>query len=166
LRPQHVAFITALVSIQLFASARRVEIEPFVSDYGMYSWTWPSTDAFDRQISRKYHAYHYMATHAGDDVDVTDRLRALPKAIDTLANAVDRLREGGELPLRDRDDLRTVRAMYESAFDAPVSSLRVLHDEEAFDWKRGRFYQKARREPIGIIDLSAGTFDEGRHGRR
>jgi hypothetical protein len=164
LRPQHVAFITALVSIQLFASARRVEIEPFVSDYGMYSWTWPSTDAFDRQISRKYQVYHYMATNAGDDVDVTDRLRALPKAIDTLANAVDRLRDGGDLPSSDRDALRKVVAMYESEFDAPVSSLRVLHDQEAFDWDRGRFYQKATREPIGIIDLSAGTFDEGRHG--
>ena len=29
--------------------------------------------------------------------------------------------------------------MYESTFNAPVGSLRVLHDEEAFDWQRGRF---------------------------
>ena len=63
LRRSYIALITAVVCIQLFASARRVEIEPFVSDYGMYSWTWPSTDAFDRQISRKYQVYHYVTAN-------------------------------------------------------------------------------------------------------
>ena len=135
--------MTAIIFIQFFASARRVEIEPFVSDYGMYSWTWPSTDAFDRQISRKYHVYHYIAANAGEHVDVTDRLRALPKAMDTLADAVDRLRDGADLASSDREALRQVVAMYQSTFNAPVSSLKVLHDEEAFDWERGRFYQKA-----------------------
>jgi hypothetical protein len=163
LRPSHITLMTAVVCIQLFASARRVEIEPFVSDYGMYSWTWPSTAAFDRQISRKYQVYHYMTANAGEPVDVTDRLRALPKAIDTLANAVDVLREGGDLGSSDRDALRQVVAMYESTFKAPVSSLEVLHDEEAFDWERGRFYQKATREPVGTIDLSSGVFAVWRH---
>ena len=163
LRRSQIALVTAIVCIQLFASARRVEIEPFVSDYGMYSWTWPSTEAFDRQISRKYQVYHYMAANAGEPVDVTDRLRALPKAIDTLANAVDRLRDGGDLGSSDREALRQVVAMYESTFNAPVSSLKVLHDEEAFDWQRGRFYQKATREPVGTIDLSTGLFDDWRH---
>ena len=163
LRPRHMTLMTAVVCIQLFASARRVEIEPFVSDYGMYSWTWPSTAAFDRQISRKYQVYHYVTANAGEPVDVTDRLRALPKAMDTLANAVDVLREGGDLGSSDRDALRQVVAMYESTFNAPVSSLDVLHDEEAFDWQRGRFYQKATREPVGTIDLSSGVFAIWRH---
>jgi len=163
LRRSHIALMTAIVCIQLFASARRVEIEPFVSDYGMYSWTWPSTDAFDRQISRKYQVYHYMAADAGEPVDVTDRLRALPKAIDTLANAVDRLRDGASLGSSDREALRQVVAMYESTFNVPISSLKVLHDEEAFDWQRGRFYQKATREPVGTIDLSTALFDDWRH---
>ena len=67
LRARHIVLVTALVCIQLFASARRVEVEPFVSDYGMYSWTWPSTDAFDRQLSRKYRVYHYVAANAGEN---------------------------------------------------------------------------------------------------
>jgi hypothetical protein len=96
IRPRHVVLVTAIVCIQLFASARRVEVEPFVSDYGMYSWTWPSTDAFDRQLTRKYRVYHYVAANAAED-DVTDRLRGLPKAMDTLADAIDRVREGGDL---------------------------------------------------------------------
>lgn len=163
LRRSQIALVTAIVCIQLFASAGRVEIEPFISDYGMYAWTWPSTDAFDRQISRKYRVYHYMTADAGEPVDVTERLRALPKAIDTLASVVDRLRDGADLGSSDREALRQVVAMYESTFNAPVSSLKVLHDEEAFDWQRGRFYQKTTREPVGTIDLSTGLFDDSRH---
>ena len=59
--------------------------------------------------------------------------------------------------------LRQVVALYESTFNAPVGSLKVLRDEEAFDWKRGRFYQKATREPVGRIDLSTGLFEDWRH---
>jgi hypothetical protein len=162
-RGRHIVFVTALVCIQLFASARRVEVEPFVSDYGMYSWTWPSTDAFDRQLRRKYRVYHYVAANAGENIDVTDRLRGLPKAMDTLADAVDRVREGGNLAPSDREALQTIGAMYQSAFNAPVSSLDVLSDEEAFDWQRGRFYQKANRERIGTIDLATGVFDDRGH---
>jgi len=162
-RGRHIVFVTALVSIQLFASARRVEVEPFVSDYGMYSWTWPSTDAFDRQLRRKYRVYYYVAPNAGENVDVTDRLRGLPKAMDTLADAVDRVREGGDLAPSDRKALQTVGAMYQSAFNVPVSRLDVLSDEEAFDWGRGRFYQKASRERIGTLDLATGVFDDRGH---
>jgi hypothetical protein len=128
----------------------------------MYSWTWPSTEAFDRQISRKYQVYHYIDTSTADVVDVSDRLRTLPKAMDTLANAVDRLREGADLDASDREALRQVAAMYHSSFNSPVSSLRVLHDEEAFDWQRARFYPKATREPIGTIDLTTGSFEDWR----
>ena len=163
LRSGQVAVVIALVCVQVFASARRVEVEPFMSDYGMYSWTWPSTEAFDRQISRKYQVYHYMDTSSADAVDVTDRLSTLPKAMDTLANAVDRLRDGTDLDASDRDALREVVAMYQSTFNAPVRSLRVLHDEEAFDWQRARFYAKATREPVGTIDLTTGSFEDWRH---
>ena len=162
IRARHVVLVTAIVCIQFFASARRVEVEPFVSDYGMYSWTWPSTDAFDRQLRRKYRVYYYVAANAGENVDITDRLRGLPKAMDTLADAVDRVRAGGNLGASDREALQTVGAMYQSAFNIPVSSLNVLSDEEAFDWQRGRFYQKASRERIGTIDLSTGVFDLSR----
>jgi hypothetical protein len=156
-------FVTALVCVQLFASARRVEVEPFVSDYGMYSWTWPSTDAFDRQISRKYRVYHYVVASEGETLDITDRLRALPRAIDTLADAVDRLREGSGLASSDREALRTVGAMYQSAFSVPISELTVFRDEQAFDWQRGRFYQSANHEPTGTIDLSNGEFNGRGH---
>ena len=158
IRPRHIVFVTAIVCIQMFASARRVEVEPFVSDYGMYSWTWASTDAFDRQVSRKYRMYRYLVANAGENVDVTDRLRTLPKAMDTLTDAVDGLRDGAVLAPADRDALRTLGAMYESAFNAPVSRLTVLRDEQAFDWQRARFYQKAQGERIGIIELPTGTF--------
>ena len=155
--------VTAIVCVQLFASARRVEVEPFVSDYGMYSWTWPSTDVFDRQITRKYRVYHFVVAGDSGNVDITSRLQSLPKAIDTLADAVDRSHEGGDLGSSDRDALRTVGVMYQSAFSAPISKLTVLRDEQAFDWQRGRFYQSANRQPTGTIDLSSGEFHDWGH---
>lgn len=157
-RPVQVALVGAIVCIQLFASARRVEVEPFVSDYGMYSWTWASPAAFDRQIARKYRTYRYAVEDSGEAVDITGRLRSLPKAADTLADAIDRVRDGGDLSGSQRDALRAVAVMYQSAFKAPVGRLTVLLDEQAFDWTLARFYQKVEGERIGVVDLPAGVF--------
>jgi hypothetical protein len=74
------AVLSVIVCVQIFVSAHRVEVEPFISDYGMYSWTWTSTEAFDQHNARKQRTYRYAVEHAGEMVDVNDRLRALPYA--------------------------------------------------------------------------------------
>lgn len=155
-RPIQVALVGLLVSVQVFASARRVEVEPFVSDYGMYAWTWTSIEAFDRHIARKYRAYRYTVEESGATVDVTARVRALPSASDALTDAVDQFRDGRDLSAAQREALRAVAAMYQSAFNEPPSRLTVLLDEQAFDWTRARFYQKLDGERIALVDLSAG----------
>jgi hypothetical protein len=62
----------------------------------MYSWTWASTEAFDRHIARKYRTYRYTAELSGDAVDITNRLSALPGAVDALTGAIDRSRQGAD----------------------------------------------------------------------
>jgi hypothetical protein len=157
-RPLQVTAVGAIVCVQIFASARRVEVEPFVSDFGMYSWTWASTEAFDQHVARKYRVYRYAVEDSGEVVDITDRLRSLPGASDALTDAVDRVRDGGDLSTAQRESLRAVAVMYQSAFNAPAGRLTVLLDERAFDWALARFYQKIDGERIGVVDLSTGIF--------
>lgn len=156
-RPQ-VAFLAAVVCVQIFASARRAEIEPFISDFGMYSWTWPSLDAFDRNNARKYRSYRYtMETPAGV-MDVTGQLRTLPAASDVLTDAIDHVRDGEGIRDEIRELLRVVGAAYQARFERSPPQLTVLLDEQAFDWTRGRFFDKASALPIGTMDLREGTF--------
>lgn len=156
-RPFQVALVSAIVCVQIFASARRVEVEPFVSDYGMYSWTWRSTEAFDQHVARKYRAYRYAVEDSGEVVDITGRVRSLSGASGALTEAVDRFRDGGELSASQRGALRAIAVMYQSAFDSPAGRLTVLLDEQAFDWTRARFYRKVDGERIGVVDLSIGS---------
>ena len=107
-----VALLGLVVCIQIFASSRRVEVEPFVSDYGMYSWTWPSTAAFDQHLAAKYRVYRYEVDETGQRADVTSRLQSLPGAADALTAAVDRFRAGEATSDGDRTALRAVRAAY------------------------------------------------------
>lgn len=149
-----VALVGLVVCVQIFASFRRVEVEPFVSDYGMYSWTWPSTVAFDQHLAAKYRVYRYEADGTGD---VTSRLRSLPGAADALTAAVDRFRAGEATSDGDRAALRAVRAAYVEKYATAPDRLMVRLDEQAFDWARSRFYQKREGELVGIVDLSAGV---------
>ena len=156
-RPQ-AAFLAAVVSVQIFASTWRAEIEPFISDYGMYSWSWPSRAEFDRNNARKYRAYRYtMQTPAGV-MDVTGQLRTLPAASDVLTSAIDRVRDGEGIHNELQEALRIVGATYEAKFEPPAHQLIVLLDEQAFDWTGGRFFDKASALPIGTVDLREGTF--------
>jgi hypothetical protein len=161
-----VALVAALVCVQIFASARRAEFEPLISDYGMYSWTWTSTEAFDRNNARKYRVYRYGVETGGGFVDITDRLRSLPKATDVLADALDRLRDRETLAPAQSEALRVIDRTYASMYGTKIDALAVLLDERAFDWTRGQFYDKTQGLRIGTIDLQSGAFVAASPDRR
>ena len=163
-RPQ-LTFVAVLVCVQIFASARRAEFEPLISDYGMYSWTWTSTEAFDRNNARKYRVYRYGVESGSGLVDITDRLRSLPKATDALDDALDRLRDREKLEPAQTEALRVIDGMYASMYGTRIDALAVLLDERVFDWSRGEFYNKSHRLPIGTIDLHTGAFVATSPGR-
>ena len=148
---------TLMVVVQVFASAHRLEAEPFVSDYGMYSWTWPSRDAFDRQMARKYRRYRYRewtGGRAGDDI--SGSLSALPKADDVLADAVDRLRGGEPLGDEQQHALSAIAAAYRAMYGRDLDAIAVAVSEQVFDWSSGRFRVTSEDERVGVLDLSAG----------
>ena len=157
LSPEAVAVVVLMLVVQVFASAHRFEAEPFVSDYGMYSWTWPSRAAFDRQMGRKYRRYRYREWtdgRAGDDV--SGSIRALPKAEDVVADAVDRLRHGEPLADVQRHALAAVADTYREAYGRRLDAIVVEVSEQVFDWSRGRFRPASEHERVGVLDLHAG----------
>lgn len=165
LHPRAAAVVAALVAVQIVASGYRIEAEPFISDYGMYSWTWPSRDAFDAQIARKYRRYGFRRWSAGGaGEDVTERFRAMPKAADLLADVVDHGMEGEGVAGDRRAALAALAAGYRDTFGEPAGRLLVVVDEQAFDWTRGRFYVKSDDRAVGILDVEAGEFTSGAGG--
>jgi hypothetical protein len=153
LTPVAATLVAVLAGIQVIASGKRLEAEPFISDYGMYSWTWPSREAFDAQLARKYRRYSYrqwLDGRASDDV--TQRVSQMPKAGDQLAEVVDLLRAGKPVGDTRKAALAAFALAYRDQYGVPLTRLLVLVDERAFDWARGRFYVKSDHRPIGILD--------------
>jgi hypothetical protein len=155
------ALVAILAAVQIMASALRVEAEPFVSDYGMYSWTWTSRAAFDDHIARKYRRYAYRATGDGR-TDLTPRIANLSKATDAMADAVDVLRSGETLPDVRRQALAAVAAAYADAYGEPLRRVVVRVDEQAFDWAAGRFYARSTDRELGTLDLERGSLEPAR----
>jgi hypothetical protein len=148
---------TLMIVVQVFASAHRFEAEPFVSDYGMYSWTWRSRDAFDRQMARKYRQYRYHEwTGRGPGEDISGSLGAIPKAGDVLADAVDRLRAGQALDDGQRHALDAIANAYREAYGRNLDAVAVAVSEQAFDWSAGRFRATSDNEQVGVLELGAG----------
>jgi hypothetical protein len=152
------ALVATLVAVQLVASSWRIEMEPFISDFGMYSWTWASPAAFDAQLARKYRRYSYRAWRANAAAeDLTPRLAAIAKASDLLADVTDDARAGAVLGDERQRALAALSAAYADAYGEPLGPLLVLVDEEAFDWQRGMFVRTSDDRPVGVLDVTAGT---------
>jgi hypothetical protein len=160
LGPAAATCVAVLAGIQLLASAQRFEAEPFISDYAMYSWTWPSREAFDDYLARKYRRYSYhMPDDPGVKGDLTSRLADLSKASDLLADTIDAARAGEPVGETRQHALAAVADAYRAAYGQPLTRVLVLLDEQAFDWTAGRFVMKSDDRPLGILHLATGTFE-------
>jgi hypothetical protein len=151
--------VAVLVAIQVFATAQRFEAEPFISDYGMYSWTWPSREAFDAYLARKYRRYVYrLPDDPSAAGDVTSRLGDLAKATDLLADIIDAARAGEPPGERRQQALQSMAKAYRDAYGQPLTRVLVLVDEQVFDWTDARFVMKADDRLLGTLDVATGTF--------
>ena len=152
------AVIVACVAQQLLVSAFRFESEPFLSDYSMYSYTWPSKDAFDRHLASKTARYELRAdTLSPEQLD--GRLRQMPRALDALHDAVNRAPDGQPWPPATREAVAATQREYQERFGSPLHRLTVRVFERGFDWERGAFDAEPRLALSGIIDLDTGRFE-------
>ena len=158
-RFSHLAtIVVAIVTMQqVVASIARLESEPFVSDFGMYAYTWPSREAFDEFLKKKTRWHSYATdTLSPDQLDA--RLRGVPKAIDTLDGAVDRGVAGEEWPEQLRAAIAAVAREYRSRYGEPAGRVEVRRSERVFDWALGTFEPGGGMRKVGTIDLDEGTF--------
>jgi hypothetical protein len=143
LKPIHGIVIVLLIAGQVWASYRRVEIEPLLSHYPMYAGTYESAEAFDRA--------HTQLRFRADGTDITDRVRAvdgygvMTRALDIPADA----RQGDE---EISAALAEFRRRYAARFGAPPAALDGFRLTRPFDWQSGRFKPEVL-EPIGRVEL-------------
>jgi hypothetical protein len=141
LQPRYAVVVAVLLAGQVWASYRRIEIEPLFSNYPMYSNTYNSPQDYE-------HAHERLVIRA-NGVDITERVHAadgggpLSRAVESLASASDPevVRALGEF-----------RQRYEHAYGAAPAALDVFLRRRPFDWEVGRF-QPEVLEPLGSVDL-------------
>ena len=154
-RPLQVLMIGLVCLQQVVASTFRVEIQPWLSDYAMYAGAYSSTQAFDaaNPVKRVYHIHR--DTGDGLSEDVTQILDDIPEADVVVIDAVQALLGNPELEPQRRARLQAVAEEFRTRSGHPLGRVILLMDEEAFDWKRGRFYWKKRAEPVATLDTDA-----------
>jgi len=139
----HALLVVVLIASQLWVSARAIEIEPFVSNYPMYAYTWSSTEEFERHQSR--------TRFEADGKDISDRIEAAGGE-DVLRQMVTRNDDSES----NRDDIEEDRAdfiaRYTRIYGGVPPSIDVILLQRPFDWQRGR-YLPPTRSRIGTLHL-------------
>jgi hypothetical protein len=155
------AAVALIVLQQPIVSALRFESEPFVSDYSMYAYTWPSVAAFDAHLRSK--ATRYEVALDGQDGDVVgQRLRQLPRGAEIIGDAISRTDRGEPWPPATREDVAAVRRAYVEQFGTRLSRVTVNVWQRGFDWERGAFDERPRLTARHTLDLDRERFDDSR----
>jgi hypothetical protein len=150
---QHMAVVAVVVAAQMYASYNRIEMEPLLSDYPMYSNTYESPEQFDRSMGR--------VRYESQGVDITDQVET--------ADGADTLREIASDPAQQRQVTQSSQALADFArrfaerYGAAPSEIDIIAIRTPFDWQRGRYLPLAR-ERLVTVHLSTGIID-GRPSR-
>jgi uncharacterized membrane protein YkgB len=140
----HAALVVALIGTQLWASARVIEIEPFISNYPMYAYTWSSTEEFDRHQSR-------TRFEAGG-TDISNRIEAADGE-DTLRRMAAQNEDSDSSRAAREEDLADFSARYRRMYGSLPPAIDVILVRRPFDWQRGRYLPQTR-ERIGTVHLA------------
>ena len=157
LRSWQIAVLSAFALQQVVFSGIRLEMEPLVSDYGMYSWTYGSTQEFDEYLADKRRIWH-LEIPGDPTVDVAERLSDMPGAADVITTAIREQRTMTRLTDSTREAVRAVLDAYQRRYDEPLVALHVSAEEPRFDWENGRFAAH-RLADYGIVPLGTLSAD-------
>ena len=161
--PTAVVLVLGLLSLQqIVVSAVGLESEPLVSNFPMYSWTWPSREAFAAHLREKYRAYE-METPGLESTTMAERLNSVGLDDGLRRRVFDAVAAGRDLDDDERRSVAAAAAAYEARFGAAIPSIRVVRYEGAFDWARGVI---DHRDLVGFdsqVDLAALPASGGEH---
>ena len=144
----HAAVVAVVVTAQVLASYQRLEIEPLVSNYPMYSHTYESPEQFDRDTAR--------VRFESEGVDITERVETAGGADVLRRIAMD---AGEQRPVeRSREALADFGRRFTERYGAAPSQVDVVVLRNPFDWQRGRYLPPAL-ERLGTVHLATGIID-------
>ena len=141
LRPFQVFVVALFIIQQLVSSTLQFEIEPLISDFPMYSHTYPSKKAFNEALrwNRRQYRYHGTGT---DTTNITSELER--SGIFSTFNRIADTRYGEGLrsiPDSLHSELRSALDLYEAEYGKSLDSLGVSVTTYQFDWNEGNLHQ-------------------------
>ena len=147
LTPTQLAVVVLVCTLQASASLARLELDPLMSDYPMYSDTYASTVDFDRVVGNP----SFIGQWNGRREDLTAVLGRL--GLDEVVR--DALLEANQEGITNNTAgrLKEVSELLERNTGIKFDRLELLADRRAFDWTSGRFYWKSRSEVVAALDL-------------
>jgi hypothetical protein len=141
LTPAQARVLAALVLTQTTASAAAIEVEPFVSNYPMYSWTYESPAAFNAAYEANSRSYSfYLAESSGCARDITAAALDAPNVLASIVRLVERVEQHGV-----GSPPEVARAAYTTLLrsaDVPLNSapdVIVVTQSRTFDFASGVF---------------------------
>jgi predicted DCC family thiol-disulfide oxidoreductase YuxK len=150
LRPVQMAVAMLVVGLQVVATAFRIEVEPLLSDYPMYSSTYASIEAFERGNPLRKLA-RVESDSTGERRDVTKALDDLG-LFEPLREIVRRQPAGGALSGASGRTIRAAVVEFERVHGQRLGRLTFLTETPAFDWSRGRFAERPAAAVVGTLD--------------
>ena len=156
LRPVHYSVIAAVCALQLLASVLQVEQQPLLSNYPMYSQTYPSTEVFDDAGAIKT-ALRFVTQTPEGERDVSAALERW-ELDGPLRDVMLGLRRGEPFSPELRDRVRWISERYQDIVGEPLGVVTLRHDERAFDWSTGRLYSKETDAALATLDTNRLTW--------
>lgn len=139
-------WVVALICVlQGTASLLRLELEPIMSDYPMYSSTYVSTDDFDRRVET-LPTYSFIGQGEGRRENFTAILKEL-ELDDILRDSLLEFNQKNKLG-KATETIRQVSANIEEATSISLEQIELRANYRAFDWEHGYFYWKSQDELV------------------
>lgn len=138
----HGALVFSLIGVQVWASWKKVELEPVISNFPMYAYTWSSPEEFNRRQAR--------TRFEADGVDISDRIE--------YANGESLLRDMATFQSvtahqePDPNDVRRFTDAYRRTYGTLPSTVDVFVVQRPFDFQQGRYLPQTR-EHLGTVQL-------------
>ena len=156
LRPVHYSVIAAVCALQLLASVLQVELQPLLSNYPMYSQTYPSTEVFDDAGAIKT-ALRFVTQTPEGERDVSAALERW-ELDGPLRDVILGLRRGEPFSPELRDRVRWISERHQDIVGEPLGVVTLRRDERAFDWSTGRLFSKETDAALATLDTNRLTW--------
>lgn len=146
--------VAVILTQQAAASAARVEQIPFLTNYPMYSWTYPSPEAFNAAVAPvKFYRTQVTALDGASPRDVTSELDGMNMVAPLTALVL--LRHDQPTTWQPEDihyQLARGQHRYRLKHGEPLHDVRVEVERRIFDFDTGRL-RTLGVEPPTTIDL-------------